>query len=42
MRTGYTILNTAKNYDKIIEVINQKKINQVVNLGWVPSITFMN
>jgi predicted transposase YbfD/YdcC len=34
MRTGYTILNTASNYDKIIEVINLKK--QISSkLGWV-------
>jgi hypothetical protein len=35
MKAGYTILNGVMNYDKIVEVINHEKINQVVNLGWL-------
>lgn len=39
MKAGYKIIDGLSSYDKIMEVINNEKTNEIIHLGWINPIT---
>lgn len=39
MKAGYKVIDGLNSYDKILEVINKQKTNEIIHLGWISPIT---